>query len=192
QEWTIRSQEQVMALRSTFSAGADALDATIQKGGPDGKFFSWTGQIQWIRRIGESGLQAFFRADAQLTSDQLLSMEKFSVGGMESVRGYRKNILVRDNGISSSLEIRLPLIRTEKRDDILQLIPFLDYGRSWNSGKESSGPQNIASAGAGIRWAVTEKIVFQLFWGAALNDVPVSHRDPQDRGFHFRLSARLI
>ncbi len=192
QEWTVRSREQVMALRSTFSAGTGAFGATVRQDGPDGRFFSWVGQVQWIRRLGESGLQALFRTDVQLTPDELLSIEKFSVGGIESVRGYRKNALVRDNGISSSLEIRVPLIRNAQGDELLQAIPFLDYGRSWNSGGGTSRPRNIASAGAGIRWSITRNILFQAFWGAALKDLPAARRDLQDRGLHFRLSARLI
>jgi len=192
QEWTSRSQEQVLALRSTFSAGIDAFGATVHDSGPDGRFLTWVGQIQWIRRLGDKGLQAFFRTDMQLTGDRLLSIEKFSIGGMDSVRGYRKNVMVRDNGIASSIEMRVPLVRTEKRDDILQLIPFFDYGRSWNIGGQNQGVENIAAAGAGLRWVIKDNIVLQVFWGAALKEVPVSHKDLQDKGIHFRLSARLL
>jgi hemolysin activation/secretion protein len=191
QEWFERSEQQVIALKSSFNAGVDAFNATHNATGADGKFFSWNGQMQWLRRIGDRGLQAHVRTDLQLTSDRLLSAEKFSVGGLESVRGFRKNALVADNGISASVELRVPLFRTEKREEILQLIPFIDYGRAWNSG-DAPAAHYIAGAGAGIKWAITNNIIFQFFWGAALKDNPVSRKDLQDRGLHFKLTARLI
>ena len=53
QEFVHRTQNQVIAARSRFSFGVDALDATINSQGlPDGKFFAWLGQFQWVRRLG--------------------------------------------------------------------------------------------------------------------------------------------
>ena len=47
QEWVYRTQNQVIAARSRFSFGINALGATINKNGvPDGKFFAWLGQFQ--------------------------------------------------------------------------------------------------------------------------------------------------
>ena len=49
------------------------------------------------------------RASTQLASDALLAMEKFVVGGHATVRGYRENQFVRDNGFAASAELRFPL-----------------------------------------------------------------------------------
>ena len=38
--------------------------------------------------------------------------EKFSLGGVNSVRGYRENELVSDNGVIGSMELRIPLSST--------------------------------------------------------------------------------
>ncbi|MHB8880685.1 MAG: ShlB/FhaC/HecB family hemolysin secretion/activation protein [Thermodesulfovibrionales bacterium] len=192
QEWSSRSQQQVLALRSTFSFGVDAFQATLTETGPDAKFLTWLSQFQWIRRLGDKGIQALFRADMQLSRDPLLSIEKFSVGGMNSVRGYRKNALVRDNGIAASVELRFPLVRSEKRGDILQLIPFMDYGKSWNTRTPTPSPTDIGSAGVGFKWMATDAITVQAYLGIPLKQVPVSEKDLQDRGLHFKISARLL
>lgn len=192
QEWSSRSQQQVLALRSTFSFGVDAFHASLTETGPDPKFLTWLSQFQWIRRLGDKGIQALFRADMQLSRDPLLSIEKFSVGGMNSVRGYRKNALVRDNGIAASVELRFPLVNSEKRGDILQLIPFMDYGKSWNTRTPTPSPTDIGSAGVGFKWMATDAITVQAYLGIPLKQVPVSEKDLQDRGLHFKISARLL
>ena len=51
-DWLDQGQQQAVALRSTFSGGLDALGATENPGEvPDGQFFAWLGQAQWVRRI---------------------------------------------------------------------------------------------------------------------------------------------
>lgn len=72
-------------------------------------FFSWQGQHQLVRRVGNRGIQMISKANAQMKKDQLLPLGKFSVGGANTVRGYRENLYVRDNGVLSSLEFRIPL-----------------------------------------------------------------------------------
>lgn len=46
QDWVNRSPNRVLAARSQFSFGLDALNATINNSGTDGRFFSWLGQFQ--------------------------------------------------------------------------------------------------------------------------------------------------
>src|SRR4030095_9236674 len=81
-EWVYKSQSQVIAARSRFSFGIDALDATVNPNGlPDGKFFSWLGQFQWVRRLGILDSYLIFRTDVQLANDPLLTLEQISVRG---------------------------------------------------------------------------------------------------------------
>ncbi|MBT6498857.1 MAG: ShlB/FhaC/HecB family hemolysin secretion/activation protein, partial [Deltaproteobacteria bacterium] len=47
----LRSQSQVLALRSTFNLGVDTFDASVDSPDPNGKFFAWQVQIQFIRRL---------------------------------------------------------------------------------------------------------------------------------------------
>ncbi|MBF0457764.1 MAG: ShlB/FhaC/HecB family hemolysin secretion/activation protein [Nitrospirae bacterium] len=192
QEWSQRSQTRVIAARSTISAGVDAFNSTMTESGPDGKFISWLGQFQWIERLFGTLNQVVFRTDAQYSKDPLLPLEKFSVGGMDSVRGYRQNVLVRDNGIFSSLEFRVPVYGSGARPEIVQLVPFFDYGYSWNTKSETPDPRGIAGTGVGIRWAVTDKILFQIYGAHPFRNISVTDKDLQDKSIYFKLTTQVF
>ena len=122
---------------------------------PDGQFFAWLGQFQWTRRLTDWDLQSIFRLDVQLSSQPLLPLEQIAVGGRYSVRGYRENQLVRDNGLIVSLESRLPIVRNKPWADFVQLAPFVDFGRAWNTKLPTPDPKMMVSIGIGLRWAIT-------------------------------------
>ncbi|MCI0407000.1 MAG: ShlB/FhaC/HecB family hemolysin secretion/activation protein [Acidobacteria bacterium] len=192
QEWVYRTQNQVLAARSRFSVGIDAFDATINPAGvPDGQFFAWLGQFQWVRRLGILDTQLIFRSDLQLAADRLLALEQIAVGGRYTVRGYRENTLVRDNAFLASLEARLPLVRNARWADFLELAPFVDYGRAWNTDLPTPDPKDISSVGVGLRWGLTIsspvplRTYFEVYWGHPFRDVRTSG-DLQDEGFHFQ------
>jgi hemolysin activation/secretion protein len=118
----------------------------------DGTFASWLGQLQWVGRLPERfrSTEMLFRADLQLARDPLLPLEQFAVGGSRTVRGYRQNQLLRDNGFATSIELRIPLLRGQLGRDLLQLAPFADLGGAWNEAK-TGGPKTLASVGLGLR-----------------------------------------
>jgi hemolysin activation/secretion protein len=190
-DYVERDLQQVIAARSMFSVGLPLLGATEHGGTtPDGRFFAWLGQFQWLRRIDRLwGSQALFRTDVQLAASPLLSLEQFAVGGHSTVRGYRENQLVRDNGLVSSLELRIPVISSASGRSSVQLAPFFDIGRSWNSDREEVGTETLYSAGVGLRLQLTEHFEGQFYWGHAFKDfeTPEDH-DLQDSGIHFQTS----
>ena len=123
QAWTQRSEQEVLAARSQFNLGLGLLDATQNSGDvPDSQFFSWRGQGQWVRLLGEDSL-FFLRSDVQLASDRLLSSEQFGLGGQQTVRGYRQDAFLRDNGALISAEARFPIVRFGE-ERIVQITPF--------------------------------------------------------------------
>jgi hemolysin activation/secretion protein len=194
QDWLYRSRSEVIAARSSFNFGVNALDSTINDdGSPDSKFFSWLGQFQWVKRLKLLDSQILFRTDLQWTNEGLLPLEKFSIGGASTVRGYRENQLTRDNGWVSSLEWRIPIISREVREDgILYFTPFIDYGRAWNSESDTPEPRDISSIGLGLRWLPTQKIQAALYWGKALRKLPEPEdKNLQDDGVHFELSMQF-
>jgi hemolysin activation/secretion protein len=200
QDWLDRSFNQVIAVRSRFSVGIDAFGATVNSSAPDGKFFAWLGQLQWIRRLPFWNSQLLFRSDLQLASQSLLPLEKFSVGGQHSVRGYQENQLVRDNGLAASLEWRVPVFRLPipgvskiAEDGVVQLAIFADYGWSENTGLSSNDPQTISSAGLGVRWDPSPKLHTELYWGKAFRNIDrQGARNLQDSGIHFLVSSQLF
>ena len=194
QEWTSRSQKEVLGLRSTFSMGVDAFDATDDGTERNSEYFSWLGEAQYTRRLGDSNAQMVLRGSLQLSDDPLLSLEQFSIGGMHTVRGYRENQLVRDNGYLASLEFRIPLLRGNDRRPILSIAPFVDVGGGWNHELENSnlaGKQNetIASAGVGLLFNPTKHIEAELYWGHAFTDFDSPDETLQDEGVHFRVAV---
>lgn len=188
-----RTQNQVIAARSRFSVGIDALGATINRGDvPDGQFFAWLGQFQAVRRFGFLDTQAILRSDLQIADDPLLTLEQIAIGGRFSVRGYRENTFVRDNAYLASLEVRVPLIRNTRWAEYVQLAPFADYGRAWNVRRPRGDPPDIASVGIGLRWAATIpgaislRPLLEVYWGHPLRELRTPEEDLQDKGVHFQ------
>jgi hemolysin activation/secretion protein len=192
-EWIDRLPNQVIAARSRFSVGIDALGATINHSEvPDGQFFAWLGQFQWVRRLSTQDIQLLFRLDVQLSTEPLLPLEQIAVGGRFSVRGYRENQLVRDNALIASLEARLPVVRNKPWADFVQLAPFVDFGHAWNIDQPTPNPKTIAGIGVGLRWAATLPSPIRLrpqlevYWGYPLKHVDTSGSTLQDQGLHIQ------
>jgi hemolysin activation/secretion protein len=105
-----RSSVEVIALRSQFSVGLNALNSTINSTPPDSRFFNWRGQAQWVRLLAPDTL-FLLRGDVQLANKTLLPLEQFGLGGIDSIRGYRQDQLLTDNGLFASAELRVPILR---------------------------------------------------------------------------------
>lgn len=128
-----------------FGFGINAFDATVNDSGTDGQFFAWLGQFQWVQQLSPRNLLVT-RIDAQLTPDSLLSLERFSLGGIDTVRGYQQNKLVADNSVLGSVEVRIPLTSDPS---VLQLLPFTEIGMVWNN--RETDPATLVSLGLGLR-----------------------------------------
>ena len=191
-----RSRSQSLAFRSLLSVGLDALGATRSPAGvPDGEFVAWLVQGQWAGRLPGSEAQLVARFDSQIASDPLLPLEQFAVGGFYSVRGYRENAVVRDNGLAGSLELRLPVYARRNPDVRVELAPFFDVGRSWNDtsrvGAANEEPLTLASLGLGLRVAYAKWGRAEIYWGRRLESIgSLGSGDLQDDGVQFRLSLR--
>ena len=189
-EWIESNQSQVIALRSTLNLGLDVFDTTTSKGtSRDGEFVSGLVQGQWVRRLFQSQHQLAFTGNFQWADDSLLSPEQFTIGGMNSVRGYRENQVVRDAGVVTSAELRLTVWSRASGDPTLQLIPFYDYGRGWNVRTTTPKPDDISSVGAGLAWTPNNHVSARIFWGHRLREVENPHDNLQDYGLHFRLTV---
>jgi len=158
------------------------------------EFVAWLGQFQWAGRLPWFGIQTLLRGDAQLTPDPLLPLEQFAIGGRYTVRGYRENILVRDNGFSASFEVRVPIFERVEPAIRIELAPFADVGRSWNNKRartlNQERPEWIGSVGIGVRLLLTRYGFGEFYWGHPLKKIrTLADYDLQDDGIHFRLSV---
>ena len=188
QDWLSQDLFQVLAVRSTFTAGLDALGATEDPSGVDGKFLAWLGQVQWVRRLEATGGQLLVRGDLQLANDPLLSLEQFAIGGARSVRGYRETQRIADNGYSASIEYRHPVRSDDLGRTRLQLAAFFDIGDTWNSERDTPDSRYLSSIGLGVLWDPHPKVHAELYWGVPLRDVGNPANDLQDSGIHFALT----
>ncbi|MEH2050245.1 ShlB/FhaC/HecB family hemolysin secretion/activation protein [Nostoc sp.] len=183
QDWLQRNANSVLAARSQFSFGIDAFDPTINDSGTDGRFFSWVGQFQWVQRLSPRILM-LAKVNTQLTPDSLLSLEKISIGGVDTVRGYSQNQLVADNGVVGGVEVRIPLASNV---ETLQLIPFFDIGTAWNNRGINVDPQTIASLGLGLNWQPLNGLVLRADYGIPLMGTSDRGNSLQDNGFNFSI-----
>jgi len=88
QEYTNRTLQQVLALRSQFNLGVDAFDATNNDDPePDSQFFAWRLQGQYVRRLARDTL-VVLRSDLQLANTALVPLEQFSVGEYRASEGF--------------------------------------------------------------------------------------------------------
>lgn len=184
QDWIERGSSSVLAARSQFSVGLDALGATTNDIGTDGRFFSWLGQFQWVQQVSPR-LVVLTRFNAQLTPDSLLPLERFGFGGVDTVRGYPQNQLVTDNGILGSVEARIPVLANSAT---LQVTPFLDVAHGWNNQTLTPEENTLASVGLGLRWLATRNLVFRLDYGIPLIRIDNTGNSLQENGLYF--SAR--
>ncbi len=181
QDWVKRGARSVLAARSQFSIGIDAFDATINDTGTDGRFVAWIGQFQWLQQLSPRFVLVS-RLNTQLTPDSLLPLERFGFGGADTVRGYRQNQLVTDNGLLAATELRFSLLPNTNR---LQLIPFVEAGHGWNNDTPDPDPDTLVSLGLGLRWLITPDLSVRVDYGFPLIDVEDEGSSLQDSGLYF-------
>ncbi|MDB9538713.1 ShlB/FhaC/HecB family hemolysin secretion/activation protein [Anabaenopsis tanganyikae CS-531] len=184
QEWTTRNSRQVIAVRSQFNLGIGAFNATINSDAPDSRFFSWQGQAQWARLLAPETL-LIVRANTQIASISLLPLEQFGIGGIDSVRGYRQDFLLADNGAVVGAEVQIPVVRLSQSRGVLQVIPFIDFGVGWNNSGRNPDSNTLAAVGLGWRWSQGDRFTARLDWGIPLVSVDSPDRTWQENGLYF-------
>lgn len=198
QEWLQRSRQEVLAARSELSLGVGAFNATVNNNEPDSRYLLWRGQLIYLRLLGQAkGQRAIaptllLRSNVQLASDSLLSIEQFSLGGQGTVRGYRQDALLTDNGIFASAELRLPIARFPEVQGTLQVAPFIDVGTVWNTGRDNPQSNTLVGSGFGLLWQMGDRFTARLDWGIPLVDINTSKRTWQENGVYFQLEYRAF
>ncbi len=190
QDYLRRDVRGAWSLRSLFSIGTGLLGATINPSPePDGRFFSWLGQVQRVQILNENNF-LIVGADIQLTPDSLLPSQQFVIGGGQSLRGYRQNIRAADNGVRFSIEDRITLERNEAGAAIFQLAPFFDAGIVWNVDDNPINPflpsqRFLAGIGLGVIWEPQPRLTLRFDYGYPLVNLKDRGENAQDNGIHF-------
>ena len=189
QDWTERSNKQVIAARSQLSLGVNAFDATVNDNAPDSEFVSWRGQAQWVRLLAPETL-LLVRGDFQFADRALLPSEQIGIGGQSTVRGYRQDFLLADNGLLASAELRYPVLRVPQIKGLLSVTPFIDFGTAWNNSDSGRTPltnDTIASTGLGLLWQQSDRLTARFDWGIPLVSVDSSKNTWQENGLYFSI-----
>jgi hemolysin activation/secretion protein len=192
QEYISRSVSGAWALRSQFNLGTGLFDATKNEDSiPDGQFFSWLGQIQRVQVLSADNF-LIIQTDIQLTPDPLLPSQQFVIGGGQSVRGYRQNLLAGDGGVRFSIEDRITLQRDEGGNSTIALAPFFDAGAVFKAGNNpndiSQDQTVIAGIGLGLLWQPISGLNLRLDYAFPLVEIDNEGDNIQDDGFYFSVN----
>jgi hemolysin activation/secretion protein len=196
QEFTRQKPRQLFAFRSQLNLGINAFNSSINQPIvgvekiPDSEFFYWQGQAQYSLLFAQDKL-LLLRGNLQLASQPLLPMEQFATGGFGSVRGYRQDQLLTDNGLFLSVEVLLPLFKINNWHSEVDLIPFFDYGTTWNTGRASPENQTLSSVGLGLQWRITDLFKARLDYGIPLVNIESRQRTLQEHGLSFTVQFLL-
>ncbi len=189
QEFTQRSSQSVISLRSQFSLGlGGVLGSNVNTSFPDSRFVSWRGQSQYVNLLAPDTF-LLLRGDLQFGDRALLPSEQIGFGGQDTLRGYRQDVLLGDNGLNLSAELRVPILRIPEWEGLLQIVPFVDAAAVWtSSGEANSSSNTLLGTGLGLRWRVGNTLDLRLDYGIPLISVPNSRNTAQENGLYFNLN----
>lgn len=115
---------------------------------------------------------------AQYTRSALLSYEEFSAGNYTVGRGYDPGALIGDTGIGFQAELRIGRLTPNALDD-LTIQPFAFYDKAWIWNRDQPAapfrpdPQQLSSAGGGIRLAYGDKARLDVTLAKPLERIPI-------------------
>ncbi|MEM9145365.1 MAG: ShlB/FhaC/HecB family hemolysin secretion/activation protein [Pseudomonadota bacterium] len=166
-----------------FGANEEGDPNLTGLGDTDPQFFSAAFDLNYIRPL-PAGFSVQGRVLAQVSSGDLPTYERFSLGNYTIGRGYEPGALAGDNGIAGSLTLsygldlpQLPWVTTP------EVFGFLDVGQVWNDG-EGDG---LSSLGFGARWQMFEQLDAEVFVAVPVDSSDIVEDD--DVGGLFRVTT---
>ncbi len=191
QEYSYRWEGGALVLRSTFARNRNNLeDVTglpIDVPTLDHENRTWIGQAYLGARVPDREIQVSVRATLQRTRDRLIPLDALSLGGVNSVRGFRENQLLRDEGGFVNAEVDVPAFSIPERSLAVNVAAFADHG----SGRNQAGERlSLSSVGVVTRarwagWRADLAIALHRWRSGA---IPRASGALQDRGIHLQIS----
>jgi hemolysin activation/secretion protein len=168
QEYFTQAESSSLGVRSQFNIGINLFNPTVTQTVIDGLFWSWQGQLQWLKKIER--LLVVSNLSVQLSEERLLPIEQISLGGTNNVRGYRQNLSIGDNGVIGTVELQIPVVEGEKWT--IKVIPFVEAGTIWNNSAESIESNTLASTGLGFSYELDKSVKARLDYAIPLVKTP--------------------
>jgi hemolysin activation/secretion protein len=123
-------------------------------------------------------MQLYGHVTTQLAAEPLVSSEQFSIGGMDTVRGYLESEALGDWGIAAQVELRSPSLASDidKQIDELRLFAFFDAGVAaiHNPLLEQTASSTLSSTGVGMRIRLLDYFNAEVAGAFTLNDGPTT------------------
>ena len=189
--WAFRSQFNLGTGLGAFNVSSNKID---NANAPTSYFFNWNGQIQRLQSLGRD-VFLIASLDSQLSNDPLLSSQQFVIGGAQSVRGFRQNLRVGDNGVRFSLENRWIVIRDEiDESPKLQFAPFIDLGGVWNNPRNPNAlpTQNfIAAGGLAAIFEPLKGLTMRVDYSIPFLQLSDKTNNLQDKSLYFKLNYKF-
>lgn len=147
--------------------GMKKNDPNRSRGDSGDSFTKFNLDLARIQQLGTNFL--ILRGSGQVCGSSLVTGELFSLGGVDSVRGYAQTEALGDSGYSVSAELRVPFSNIKLNS--LQGALFVDQGSvSFNKpGQGEKGSQSLFGAGVGLRYSIGENTAFRVDWGFPLS-----------------------
>jgi hemolysin activation/secretion protein len=134
------------------------------------------------------------RLSTQVSNNPLIGVEQFTLGGVDSVRGYLESSELGDDGAFASVELRTPpfkkFIQNKSYADLIKdlyAFSFIDagYSRLKDITSSEDNTSNISSAGIGVKLKTTKGIFTNIDYAYAFKDSSLV-KSGDDR-LHFRV-----
>ena len=189
----------VLGALDAYDPNDSAANAHVSRLGASGEFNKVNLQLQRLQRITQY-TSVVLRVDGQFTTDPLVSLEQFSMGGPDSVRAYPVAEVLAEKGGVVSLELitgapgfaSRPAFGNSTWGQVLQLSLFVDYANGELNAplaSAQSGSSHLAGAGVGVQFSLPGRVFSRLDVAKPITDrEPSNHRDPQ---YYFRFGMNF-
>jgi hemolysin activation/secretion protein len=130
------------------------------------------------------------RLNGQVANEPLISAEQFTIGGVDSVRGYLESSALGDNGVSGTLELRTPQLMKYIKTDLFKefyAYSFVDAGYVgiYEPLPKQDKNSDLLSAGLGVKLKAAKGLFTNLDYAHALRDS--GEVEKGDDRLHFRV-----
>jgi hemolysin activation/secretion protein len=192
-DYNYRSEQQYFDVRLTL-LHANLLDdasGPMSASLPDQKYFVWSGQMHHLWEFAHAPFELESRAIVQRTNAHISDLHALTIGGINSVRGFRENEFLASNVENLNVDFRwlaLP-VGTSLRPGV-RLGTFFDWAAGYDVGEHTD---TFSSCGLTLRlkWS---RVQADLAYGLPLIHpafVSAEHGSWQDHGIHAQISTTL-
>lgn len=193
QAYNTGNKQKNWELFSQFNFGLPVLSATDNPDPEaDGEFFSWDGSIKYKQKLSTTS-SLTIESEFKIAADPLLGGEQYGIGGLGSVRGYRRGVRGGDNGIRLSAQANFPVVMRTEKKPLFSMSPYTDFGYVWDHPDNPNSLDDqrfLAGAGLGLLLTPIDNLDVSLFFTVPFVDLDDRGNNIQDDGIYFSLSFK--